>query len=83
MLALRFATLLRAFGSSGSGGGFEVEDVDVEEGVAVAVVEDPVSPTEALVAPALRSHGLGGDGEAISPNIQLTDPSWSVKELSD
>ena len=56
-------------GSSGRGGAFEDVEVtpDAVEAVDAAVLDDPVSPTEALVAPALLSHGFGGDGEAISP----------------
>lgn len=89
-MALRFATELSAFGSSGSGGGFD--DIDVAAVVAVGAVAEaePVSPaergqlvcrwlkvakhspTEALVWPAPRSHGFGGDGEAISPTFAAT-----------
>lgn len=61
------AVVLRVLGSEGSGGGLE-EDVAVEVlvGVDMVVVElDPVSPTDALVCPALLSQGLGGDGVAI------------------
>jgi len=61
------ATVLRESGTEGSGGGFNEDAVDV---VAVGVVLlDPVSPTEALVAPPLVSHGFGGDGEDIFPRV--------------
>lgn len=64
---MRFATVLRESGTDGSGGA----PADVEDAVAVGVVVllEPVKPTEALVAPPLVSHGLGGDGEDICPLV--------------
>lgn len=56
---MRFATVLRESGTDGNGGAFE-DIVDVALGV--VLLFDPVSPTEALVAPPLVSHGFGGDG---------------------
>lgn len=76
MFAFRFATELSAFGSSGNGGGFEVVDVAVVVAVGIVVgALEPVSPADALVCPPLRSHGFGGDGEAISPMIVATHRS--------
>lgn len=64
MVALRLATELRALGNSGNGGGFDV-DVVVVAVEAAGVAAEPVRPTEALVAPPLRSQGFGGEGVAI------------------
>lgn len=47
-------------GTEGKGGA--VEDVDDD----MVLIGEPVSPTEALVAPPLVSHGFGGDGEDMS-----------------
>jgi hypothetical protein len=73
-VAFLFATELSAFGRSGRGGGVDVE-LAVVAAVGAVVLEEPVSPTEALVWPPLRSHGFGGDGEAISPVIASHRPS--------
>lgn len=59
---MRFATVLSVSGTDGSGGA--VDDA-VAVAVGVALLPDPVRPTEALVAPPLVSQGFGGDGEDI------------------
>jgi len=73
---LRFATVLRESGTDGNGGAFE--DV-VGVALGVMLLFDPVSPTEALVAPPLVSHGFGGDGDDMLACLPLrrsyTQPS--------
>lgn len=84
--------MLSELGTSGRGGGFDDADVCVAVGAgAVLLPVKPGgahqylrrlgcatldSPTEALVAPPLRSHGLGGEGDAIlQDELSLTSPS--------
>lgn len=66
---MRFATVVSESGTDGKGGA--VEDVDDE----VVLVDEPVSPTEALVAPPLVSQGFGGDEEDMS---ELMPPQRTV-----
>ena len=74
VVALRFATVLRESGTDGSGGAAD-DDVDVAVVVLGAVLlVEPVSPTEALVAPVLVSHGFGGDGE----DMLSCESTWVV-----
>lgn len=65
---MRFATVLRESGTDGNGGALEDMGVVV---LCVVLLFDPVSPTEALVAPPLVSHGFGGDGDDMLPCVPL------------
>jgi hypothetical protein len=77
-------TVLSELGTSGSGGGFDVAVgaaavlLPVKPGMVSVCVAwtsaDSDSPTEALVAPPLRSHGLGGDGAAILRTCRRSPP---------
>lgn len=57
--------MLSESGTDGSGGAFD----EVAVAVGAALLLEPVSPTEALVAPPLVSHGFGGDGEDMNPLV--------------
>lgn len=74
VVALRFATVLRESGTDGKGGAVEeVVDGDVVV-LGTVLLVDGVSPTEALVAPALVSHGFGGDGEDMMDRVSCLCP---------
>jgi hypothetical protein len=80
--AFLFATVLSESGTEGRGGGApaDVDDVGVvllfdpvrPEAMLEAIGADYISgdsPTEALVAPPLVSHGFGGDGADMSGGV--------------
>jgi hypothetical protein len=78
--AFLLATVLSESGTEGRGGGALVDDaagVAVLDPVRPVVLLDAIgadgisghSPTEALVAPPLVSHGFGGDGADMSENV--------------
>jgi len=88
--AFLLATVLSESGTEGRGGGALVDDaagVDVLDPVRPVVLLDAIgadgfcghSPTEALVAPPLVSHGFGGDGADMSGNAP---PNHSVERRS-